>query len=362
MKAMIMALAMTVAATVSAEQTNTLEMLRQGQSRQQQSLSEQYGKALDTIIASLRKKGDLDNLLLVQAELDRFQAEKTVPVPTVAKDPFRPASEAYYRLVIALLEGYRKGLDELIKQEVMTGRIEEAKLARAEKEKADFMLADTRTKWTPPASNNSAEPKTDAEASQDAGARPFAIRSATYGAGKSRFDVKDILLDSINAGTPALQVGNTLFGEPAPGKPKTLRVEYTVGNVTSVIEVNEGETLNFGDLAETQSTTAGPPAGTGARTISIKSATYGAGKNQIDVKGVLLENIKGGTLEIQVGNALFGEPAPGKTKTLRVEYASGNVTGVIEKREGEILKLQNLVMPHLRSKSLSDGKMKRITD
>jgi hypothetical protein len=97
-------------------------------------------------MADLKKKGDLDNVLILQDEEKRFDAEKTVPVPKYAKDPFRPASDAYYRAMATLLAQYADALDGLIKKEVAADRIEEAKVIKREKDKADFMLADTPIK------------------------------------------------------------------------------------------------------------------------------------------------------------------------------------------------------------------------
>ena len=139
-------LVMTITATGSAENTNELTVLRGAQEKQQQSVLGQYGKALDTIMADLKKKGDLDGVLVLQTEQKRFAEEKTVPAPQDAKDSFRAATEAYCQSIVASLGQYTKALDGLTKKEVAADRIEEAKVIRAEKDKVDFMLADMRTK------------------------------------------------------------------------------------------------------------------------------------------------------------------------------------------------------------------------
>lgn len=146
MKTMIAALIMAVAATATAQQTNTLDTLRQAYEKKERSALAEYGKALDTTMTALKKKGDLDNVLVLQAEQKRFEAEKTVPASTDAKDPFRPASEAYGQSMVTLLGQYVKTLDALIKKEVAADRIEEAKAIKTEKDKAEFMLADAQTK------------------------------------------------------------------------------------------------------------------------------------------------------------------------------------------------------------------------
>lgn len=145
-RATIAVMLIAVAPAAFAEKTNTLDALQQANQKQQHAILGQYGKALDTIMADVKKKGDLNSVLILQAEQKRFGEEKVVPVPADAKDSFRPAAAAYYRSMVALLGQYVKMLDLLIKQEVTADRIEEAKLVKEEKDKAVFMLADLQTK------------------------------------------------------------------------------------------------------------------------------------------------------------------------------------------------------------------------
>ena len=146
MKTMMAVLVMTIAATAVAQQTNTLDTLRQAYDKKEQSTLVQYGKALNTTMVSLKKKGDLDNVLILQAEIKRFEAEKTVQNPKDTQDTVRPASEAYHRAMVAVLGQYVASLDGLIKKEVAADRIEEAKVVKAEKDKAAFILADMEMK------------------------------------------------------------------------------------------------------------------------------------------------------------------------------------------------------------------------
>lgn len=146
MKAMIAVMVMAVAATVTAQEMNTLDTYRQSYERQQQSVLTQYCKALDSAMTDLKKQGDLDNVLILQTEQKRFDAEKTVPTPADAKDPFRPAAEAYYQAMVAWMKKYVTVLDALIKKEVAADRIEEAKAVKVEKDRASFVLADMQTK------------------------------------------------------------------------------------------------------------------------------------------------------------------------------------------------------------------------
>jgi len=93
MRTLIAVMLMVAGTTVIAQQTNTLNTLRQVYEKKEQSTLTQYGKDLDTITANLKKKGDLDNVLILQSERKRFDAEKTVLAPKDAKDSFRPAIE-----------------------------------------------------------------------------------------------------------------------------------------------------------------------------------------------------------------------------------------------------------------------------
>ncbi len=135
-----------VAVTAFAQQTNTLDSLQQSYEVEQRSVLVQYGTALDTIMADVKKKGDLDGVLILQAEQKRFGVEKIVPAVTDAREPFRSASEAYYQAMVTVLRQYAAGLDELLKSAVMTDRIEEAKVVKAEKDKIVFMLASMQAK------------------------------------------------------------------------------------------------------------------------------------------------------------------------------------------------------------------------
>ena len=54
--------------------------------------------------------------------------------------------------------------------------------------------------------------------------------------------------------------------------------------------------------------------------LTIHSAQYGAGNNQIDVTAKVAECMSKGRLEIYAGNHLGGDPSPENRKNLTVEY------------------------------------------
>ena len=176
MKTMLAILVMTVAATAIAQQTNTLDTLRHTYESRQQSFLIQYGKALDAAMADLKRRGDLDNVLILQEEQKRFDAYKTVPAPTDAKDSFRPVTEAYFQAMVTMQGQYVTALDRLVKKETAADRIAEAQMVKAEKDKASFVLADMQTKLSMKAVVE--KPKT--EELEKPVSSPSAYRPKTY--------------------------------------------------------------------------------------------------------------------------------------------------------------------------------------
>lgn len=168
-----------VAATATAQQTNTLDTFRQSYEQREAALLMQYGTELDTFVADAKKKGDLDGVLILQAEQARFADEKTVPAPAEAEAAVRPVSEAYYRARATMLERYVATLDGLVKKMVVADQIEDAKVVRAEKDKAASLLADMRTAL--PARAMGATPKPEKPVSPPPAFKPKAYVDDTKG-------------------------------------------------------------------------------------------------------------------------------------------------------------------------------------
>ena len=66
-------------ATAMAQQTNTLDTLRQAFEKQQQVNLAQYSKAIDRSMAESKKTGNLNDVLILQAEQKRFELDITKP-------------------------------------------------------------------------------------------------------------------------------------------------------------------------------------------------------------------------------------------------------------------------------------------
>jgi hypothetical protein len=200
MKSMIVVIVILVGATVMAQQTNTLDMYRQLYDRQEQSILTQYGKTLNSVMADLKKRGDLDNVLILQTEKKRFDTDKSVPSPTDAKDSFRPATEAYCQAMVALMDKYVIALDGLIRQEVVADRIEQAKVVKTEKDTIAFMLAELQTRL--PVKAAAAKPKTEAPANAMSSQSVFRPKTYTdetrgFAGGRETHNVYTFNLDAV---------------------------------------------------------------------------------------------------------------------------------------------------------------------
>jgi len=139
MKNIILAVMLVV--SVGNAQDYSLDLYKKTYEQKQQALVAQYGKDLDAGLLDLKKKGDLDNYLLLEAEKKRFDAEKRVTDLAAAKEPYRSATVAYGQALVLLQEQYVKALDEYVKKSLIANRIDEAKTAKAAKDEVAAALA-----------------------------------------------------------------------------------------------------------------------------------------------------------------------------------------------------------------------------
>jgi hypothetical protein len=156
------------------------------------------------------------------------------------------------------------------------------------------------------------------------------INRAIYGNGNRSSDVTSRLNSQIREGQINLQVNNqTMGGDPAPSRAKTLTVQYALNGHNSQVVVHEGDTLSLPyGTTNTQSN------------LQINRATYGAGYRTTDVTSRLNSQIQNGQLYLQVNsNSMGGDPAPGQTKTLTVQYAINGQSSQVAVREGDTLRL-----------------------
>jgi membrane-bound inhibitor of C-type lysozyme len=156
------------------------------------------------------------------------------------------------------------------------------------------------------------------------------INRATYGSGYRTSDVTSRLNSQIQNDQLYLQVNSSsMGGDPAPGQVKTLTVEYALNGRPSQIVVNEGDTLQlpYGTI-------------TSQNNLHINRATYGSGYRTSDVTSRLNSQIQNNQLNLQVNNdSMGGDPDPGQTKTLTVQYALNGRTSQVVVNEGDTLRL-----------------------
>lgn len=148
MKSMIVGLvSLVVVWSVQAGPSNTLDSVKGSYEAQRQGLLAGYGKSLDTVLAAMKKAGDLNGVLAVNDEKSRFEAERVVPVASngVLK-AIGDVQLAYQHSVVSLMKRYVAALDGLVKDMVKQDRIAEAKDAKAEINKVLFEIADLETK------------------------------------------------------------------------------------------------------------------------------------------------------------------------------------------------------------------------
>jgi hypothetical protein len=107
-----------------------------------------------------------------------------------------------------------------------------------------------------------------------------------------------------------------IFGDPAIGKLKYLRLEWSKGGVVARRRALEGETIAI--RADER------PAPV---RLEIRKAVYGnlAGGKTEDVTDMVAAMVVANTLTVTPSNATFGDPAEGQFKQLRVDYTFDGV-------------------------------------
>ena len=139
------------------------------------------------------------------------------------------------------------------------------------------------------------------------------IVKALYGAlsGGPTIDVTDKVAAMVKDNTLRVDASNDLFGDPADGAFKRLRVDYTLGGVPGSKTVGEDATLT---LPMDEKPLVGK--------LVIVKAVYGdlAGGETVDVTAQVAAMVKNNALTVVASNDHFGDPASGAWKRLRVDY------------------------------------------
>ena len=126
---------------------------------------------------------------------------------------------------------------------------------------------------------------------------------------------------------------NDVFGgDPAPGIPKQLKVDYTIDGVPGSTTALEGALFKI---------SANPPAPAKKSRLVIVKAVYGdlPGGQARDVTADVTEMVENNGLEVVANNSNFGDSAPGVVKALRVDYTFDGWKKSITVQEGETLSI-----------------------
>ena len=141
-------------------------------------------------------------------------------------------------------------------------------------------------------------------------------------------DVTAKVAARVEDNTLRVEASNDLFGDPADGVFKKLRVEYTLDGVPGSRTVGEDETLTLPAVEK-------PLVGK----LVIVKAVYGdlAGAETYDVTAQVAAMVKDDALTVVASNDTFGDPAMGVWKRLRVDYTINGVARSKTVGEGRTL-------------------------
>ena len=178
------------------------------------------------------------------------------------------------------------------------------------------------------------------------------VNHATYAYGSRSLDVTSRLNAQIRGEQLNLRVNNqSMGGDPAPGQPKTLTVNFTLDGKNGQRVVREGDSLHLthGDANQ------------GA--LEITRATYGSAYRNSDVTTRLNSQISGNQLHLQVNsNSMGGDPDPGQSKVLKVDYTLRGQTNQVTIQDGGMLRLNSSTQNNLQINRASYGSGYRSTD
>jgi hypothetical protein len=143
------------------------------------------------------------------------------------------------------------------------------------------------------------------------------IMRAQYGADYRFRDVTELLNSQIQGDRLRIRVTNdTMGGDPAEERPKTLIVSYVYNGEQGRTTVNEKDYLDLPGA-----TSSWPGFGGTGGSLQVLRALYGAGDRNTDVTGRVASQLRGDSLNMLVTNdAMGGDPAQGQPKRLKVIY------------------------------------------
>jgi hypothetical protein len=153
------------------------------------------------------------------------------------------------------------------------------------------------------------------------------IVSAVYGdlANEKTIDVAKKITDRVKDDNLSVEVTPQVFGDPAPGAAKKLKVGYTIDGLYRSKTVDQGEVLDI------------------STRLFISKAVYGdlPKGRQDDVTEQVANLVRKNSLSVKADNETFGDPAENVVKRLRVDYLFDGVKGSKTVGEGETLTISD---------------------
>ena len=176
------------------------------------------------------------------------------------------------------------------------------------------------------------------------------IMRADYGHKEMRVDVTDHLIDLLARieNNEGLEVNNqSMGGDPAPGKAKSLRIfARNRKNEERLFEFSEGHFVEGRQFLIRRQDLDDRPANYGDRDrddypgVRIVRAYYGVQGRTVNVTELLRSRVRDGVITFVVTNsALGGDPAAGADKVLIVVYRYQGTETATAVREGNTLSL-----------------------
>lgn len=171
------------------------------------------------------------------------------------------------------------------------------------------------------------------------------INRAIYGSGNRQHDITAPLNAEIRDGRLNIPVRNdTMGGDPARNRPKTLRIWYTFRGKQFMQVLNENDFLNLpGREAlgpDDRDRDRGHDRDDDHHDLVINRAIYGAGNRQNDITAPLNAEIRDGRLRLPVENgSMGGDPARNQPKVLQVWFTYNGRQDMVTLNEHSYLEL-----------------------
>jgi len=207
-------------------------------------------------------------------------------------------------------------LDELKKKFTVDGKLDDALTV---KKQIDTIISKYGLNEENLVSNEEAPKEPDEQATQKPldNAGNLRIIKVLWGAENSWVDVTAKVKDMLARGQSHIDASGGVFGDPAFGHPKTLKVTYEFHGKQTTESVGEGASFKIQSIPQTGTTT-------GGRGLRVIKATYGVGSQVADITMQLQSMIINNSVRAGRGwDICHCDPAGGQMKKTIVTYVYG---------------------------------------